>query len=624
MAYFAGVTGAGTTSNETGHDYNPIRSWICEGNPGWSSWYNTNNGSDKCGKGTEYGCMSSWKVSDAVSNGHPNTFMNVGRNGVPGNYSWAVIMYGTNDVDGWGAGSLQADSQAWKTNYKNFVQAVMDEGCIPVLSTIPPEHDHVGDQRYTIANDRIKEICSELNIPYIDYYQYILDKQPGTSWDGAAIGEDRLISTDGTHPSNVGGSNNFSQTALTFNNGFAARTKLTLDMAEKIKEIIFDNGPAEVGGVLTVTTNSLPDGFVGEPYSQSVQASGGVPPYSWSVVSGSLAPLTLSSGGVISGTPASATTLNFTVRVTDQDSDTDDQPLSITITASGPPQITTLTSVADTSIYQGAPNDNYGGDQWANIIRGGWVGNEQYMLYRFDLTSIPVGSTIVSATFRFHDRDPDPNEVNGTFYACRILSKTWVEGTGSVGSPTTDGATWSQAAPGIPWNGAGGQFQVGTDCVGTGSADGVYTGYVGGGSPGYISMTVTGLVQEWVGSSQPNYGLAVIAIPSGSSPDALRIQTSSRETGSNPPQLEITYQAGAPDSDPPTVTVSSAVLAGNVSDAPEAAPPKIIVGGTEVDVSSGNWTSPDIAVSSGDNDILIECTDASSNTRQVNVRITLP
>ena len=38
-AYMATSLGAGVENNETGHDYNPIRSWLCEGNPGWNSWY---------------------------------------------------------------------------------------------------------------------------------------------------------------------------------------------------------------------------------------------------------------------------------------------------------------------------------------------------------------------------------------------------------------------------------------------------------------------------------------------------------------------------------------------------------------------------------------------------------
>lgn len=73
-----------------------------------------------------------------------------------------------------------------------------------------------------------------------------------------------------------------------------------------------------VNGTLAVQTKSLPQGTAGVAYNATLQAVGGVPPYSWSVISGSLpAGLTLSSSGVISGTPTSVGTTNFTVQVQD-------------------------------------------------------------------------------------------------------------------------------------------------------------------------------------------------------------------------------------------------------------------------------------------------------------------
>ena len=67
---------------------------------------------------------------------------------------------------------------------------------------------------------------------------------------------------------------------------------------------------------------TLPLGTTTFPYQASVTASGGTPPYTWSVGTGSLLPagLTLSSDGVISGTIASTVTAgnhSFTVKVSD-------------------------------------------------------------------------------------------------------------------------------------------------------------------------------------------------------------------------------------------------------------------------------------------------------------------
>lgn len=100
---------------------------------------------------------------------------------------------------------------------------------------------------------------------------------------------------------------------------------------------------------LAVTTTSLPDGTVSTAYNQTLTATGGTPPYTWSVTSGSLpASLTLSSSGSISGTPTAAATSNFTVTATDSATPTPQtasEQLSITISA--PALSITTTSLSD-------------------------------------------------------------------------------------------------------------------------------------------------------------------------------------------------------------------------------------------------------------------------------------
>jgi alpha-tubulin suppressor-like RCC1 family protein len=72
------------------------------------------------------------------------------------------------------------------------------------------------------------------------------------------------------------------------------------------------------GGAPSITTTSLPAGTVGAAYSQTLQGSGGSPPYTWSITAGSLpSGLSLSSSGVVAGTPMAAGTSSFTVRLTD-------------------------------------------------------------------------------------------------------------------------------------------------------------------------------------------------------------------------------------------------------------------------------------------------------------------
>ncbi len=83
----------------------------------------------------------------------------------------------------------------------------------------------------------------------------------------------------------------------------------------------------------TITTATLPSGVINAAYSASLSAQGGVSPYMWSISSGTLpAGLTLNAGtGVISGTPTSAGTSNFTVMLTDHAGQVARAQLSIVI-----------------------------------------------------------------------------------------------------------------------------------------------------------------------------------------------------------------------------------------------------------------------------------------------------
>jgi hypothetical protein len=90
---------------------------------------------------------------------------------------------------------------------------------------------------------------------------------------------------------------------------------------------------------VAITTTSLPDGQVNVAYSQPLAATGGTPPYAWSVSAGSLpAGLSLDpSTGVISGTPTTAGTSSFTVMVTDSDVTPETATANLSITVAPPP-----------------------------------------------------------------------------------------------------------------------------------------------------------------------------------------------------------------------------------------------------------------------------------------------
>jgi len=85
---------------------------------------------------------------------------------------------------------------------------------------------------------------------------------------------------------------------------------------------------------LAVTTTTLPSGTVGVFYWKQLAATGGIKPYTWAQTAGTLpAGLTMYPSGVIRGTPTTAGTFNFTVKVTAANGSTATQALSITVTA---------------------------------------------------------------------------------------------------------------------------------------------------------------------------------------------------------------------------------------------------------------------------------------------------
>ncbi|MCE9667137.1 putative Ig domain-containing protein [Myxococcus stipitatus] len=91
---------------------------------------------------------------------------------------------------------------------------------------------------------------------------------------------------------------------------------------------------ATVLSAFTVTTPSLSNGTRGQPYQATLTASGGVEPLSWSIASGTLpSGLSLSSDGVLSGTPTAQGTFRFTVTARDANGRAASRPLPLWLAA---------------------------------------------------------------------------------------------------------------------------------------------------------------------------------------------------------------------------------------------------------------------------------------------------
>ena len=149
------------------------------------------------------------------------------------------------------------------------------------------------------------------------------------------------------------------QSGTTSNGGYSGSASIT-PTAEGTFTYALTCGGVESGyAILTVgaaqplaiSTTSLGTGTMNVAYTQALQATGGVQPYTWSIVSGSLpAGLGLNaSTGAITGTPTVAGTATFGVQVKDSASSFSTTTANVSITVTGNPAPVVVLSVSPTS-----------------------------------------------------------------------------------------------------------------------------------------------------------------------------------------------------------------------------------------------------------------------------------
>ena len=165
----------------------------------------------------------------------------------------------------------------------------------------------------------------------------------------------------------------------------------------------------------TITTDTLPDGKVGEAYSQTLTATG-TAPITWSIDGGLPAGLSLNADtGEISGTPTAEGTATFTVKATNS-AGSNTKELSITITKAAPAEHTiTVTTegngtasaspakaAAGTEITLTAtPNTGYHFKEWQVISGNVTIKDDKFLM--------PDSNVEVKAIFE-EDAPPAPTE----------------------------------------------------------------------------------------------------------------------------------------------------------------------------------------------------------------------
>ena len=263
----------------------------------------------------------------------------------------------------------------------------------------------------------------------------------------------------------------------------------------------------------SITTSSLPDGKVGEAYSQTLTADG-TTPITWNIIGGTLPEsLTLNeTTGKISGTPTAAGTASFTVKA-ENSAGSDTKELSITITKAAPAEFTISVktdgngtasaslakAAANTEITLSAtPNEGYRFKEWEVISGGVTIVEDKFIMpdsdvevkaiFEEDAPPAPTDpakpSISVTGTYTYNGSEHTANvsgynpatmDIAGNTatdagdYTVRVTSKTgrWADGsTGAVTAAWSIGKATQEAPNGL----------IGVAPTTEGSSDGKITG----------------------------------------------------------------------------------------------------------------------------------------------------
>jgi hypothetical protein len=163
-------------------------------------------------------------------------------------------------------------------------------------------------------------------------------------------------------------------------------------------------------------------------------------------------------------------------------------------------------ATADAQIGSGNPTKNYGASVVANS--GGVAGSIRMALFSFDLSAIPAGSVVTSATLRVY--------------------ATAFSGAGDEVEVHSVLVPWAET--GVTWNSFGNAWEADT-----------LASFFSGTAAGWRSADITGLVRGWQSGAKPNNG--VILVQNWMNDHYTSFATGEAALASTRPALEVCFVA---------------------------------------------------------------------------------
>jgi hypothetical protein len=167
--------------------------------------------------------------------------------------------------------------------------------------------------------------------------------------------------------------------------------------------------------------------------------------------------------------------------------------------------VATFTPAADVTLIQSTNSTQYANGIGYNMFCGRTGTNAEGTLrraaLRFDLSSIPAGSTITAVTLKLY-----MSQGSGGSQVCALhrMTSSWGEGTsfafgGGGTQPETNDATWiHRFYPNVLWNTPGGDFSATVTATKSINGVGFWTFAT--------NATMVSDVQGWVNASSSNFG----------------------------------------------------------------------------------------------------------------------